>query len=182
MEEHAREWIVTPGRSWLFKSLALVLAHALAPLRKTLLLESSFDVRSTKSSFSLVVPPAAPDHSEKKLESLPRSRFRLRRNAAKLARRLAKIFQSLKRQRESDSRKSSFRLAPPPAVGRMILERNLGMASQIADGVPVAQPSLAVCRTLWRWSPRAFRQGCLGYREPSARPRKSSVSLGSHKW
>ena len=40
-----------------------------------------------------------------------------------------------------------------------------------------AQPSLAVCRTLWRWSPRAFRQGCLGYREPSARPRKSSFTL-----
>ena len=39
---------------------------------------------------------------------------------------------------------------------------------------PVGQPSLAVCRALWRWSPRAFRQGCLDYREPSARPRVGS--------
>ena len=43
-----------------------------------------------------------PDHSGIKLESLPRSRFRLRRIASKLARRFAKIFRSLKRQRESD--------------------------------------------------------------------------------
>ena len=43
-----------------------------------------------------------PDHSGMKLESLPRSRFRLRRIASKLARRFAKIFRSLKRQRESD--------------------------------------------------------------------------------
>ena len=43
-----------------------------------------------------------PDHSGMKLESLPRSRFRLRRMASTLARRFAKIFRSLKRQRESD--------------------------------------------------------------------------------
>ena len=75
-----------------------------------------------------------------------------------MGRRLPKILRSLKRQRESDFRKPSFILVHPPAVGRVIRERNLGMASQIAGGVPVAQPSLAVCRTLWRWSPRAFWQ------------------------
>ena len=46
-----------------------------------------------------VTARAEQDHSGK---SLPRSRFRLRRIASRLIRRLARILRSLKRQRESD--------------------------------------------------------------------------------